>query len=315
MKKNMTNETHVEGLLYQHALEKKTSGENSKNPGTEYIAGTIDIATDDACTNIVSVHYTYVTATTSKGKTNATFGTLQNIIDGTLATVMNEGKEHAAKVRVDSAIGLNEFYSDRSGKEELVSVKRNEGGFIHTTDALTEDEKSRDTFKCDMIITNTVRVEADEDKGTPEKLIIKGAIFDFRNAILPVEFSALNPKAMDYFEGLGATNKEPVFTKVWGHQVSEVIVKTITEESAFGESSVHEVKNTRKDYVITGAATVPYVWDSEDTILASELVEALSNRETYLATLKKRQEEYNASKGNGSATKPAAAPAKGGFNF
>ena len=47
MKKNMTNETHVEGLLYQHALEKKTSGENSKNPGTEYIAGTIDIATDD----------------------------------------------------------------------------------------------------------------------------------------------------------------------------------------------------------------------------------------------------------------------------
>ena len=44
MKKNMNNRSHIEGLLYQHSLELKVSGENSKNPGTEFISGTIEIA-------------------------------------------------------------------------------------------------------------------------------------------------------------------------------------------------------------------------------------------------------------------------------
>ena len=34
MKATMKNTTHIEGLLYQHSLTLKTSGENSKNPGT-----------------------------------------------------------------------------------------------------------------------------------------------------------------------------------------------------------------------------------------------------------------------------------------
>ena len=40
MKATMKNATHIEGLLYQHALTLKTSGENSKNPGTQFISGT-----------------------------------------------------------------------------------------------------------------------------------------------------------------------------------------------------------------------------------------------------------------------------------
>ena len=49
----MKNNTHIEGLLYQHNLTKKESGANSKNPGTVFINGTIDIATDNALTNII----------------------------------------------------------------------------------------------------------------------------------------------------------------------------------------------------------------------------------------------------------------------
>ena len=30
----MKNETHIEGYLYEHTLEFKESGPNSKNPGT-----------------------------------------------------------------------------------------------------------------------------------------------------------------------------------------------------------------------------------------------------------------------------------------
>ena len=315
--KSMINKTHIEGYLYEHALEKKVSGPNSKNPGTEFISGTISIATDDACLNVVPVHFTYTTATTANGKPNATFTTLANIVDGTYKTYMQEGKDGAVKLRVDSAVGLNEFYTDRNGKEELVSAKRNEGGFIHVvTDGLAEDEKIRNTFECDMLITNVRRIEADEEKNLPEKVVVKGAIFDFRKTLMPVEFTALNPNAMNYFESLEASNKNPTFTKVWGRQVSETVVKTITEESAFGDASVREVKSSRKDWVITGAKAEPYLWDDDSTLTANEVNEAGKARELALAAMRQRQEEYKASKGN--AIKPAAAasaPASGTFNF
>ena len=310
--KAMINKSHVEGILYEHDLELKTSGPNSKNPGTQFITGTVSIATDDAGLNIVPVHFTYVTATTAKGGTNATFTTLKNIIDGVIGTQMKDGKDKAGKIRIDSAIGLNEFYTDRNGTEELVSAKRNEGGFVHTCDTLNEDEKTRNTFECDMLITNCRRVEANPDKNIPEKVIVKGAIFDFRKSLLPVEFTALNVNAMNYFEDLGATQANPVFTKVWGRQVSETVVKKTIEESAFGDAAVKETKSSRRDFVITGAAKEPYVWDDESTMTAAELTEAIANREVYLAGVKQRADEYKASKGAAPAN---AAPAAGAFNF
>ena len=311
MKKTMINQTHIEGVLYEHNLEAKVSGENSKNPGTPFIAGTISIATDDAMTNIVPIHFSYVTATFGSGKPNDTYTTLSNIVNGTFGTYMKDGADKAVKLRVDSALGLNEFYTERNGKEELVSAKRNEGGFVHKVDALDEDEKVRNTFKADMVITCVTHMDGDDEKGLPEKCVVKGAIFDFRKSLMPVEFSATNPNAMRYFEGLEASQKNPVFTCIWGRQVSETIVKQIRTESAFGEDEVREVKNTRRDFVITGASKEPYLWDDESSITAVELNEAIQKREVDLAAMKKRQDEYRASK---NAPK-AATPAAGGFNF
>lgn len=310
----LKNECHIEGYLYEHALEKKVSGEKSKNPGTEFISGTISIATDEDILNIVPVHFTYVTALTASGKPNATFATLSNIVDGTYDTVMNGGKDNAAKIRVDSAIGLNEFYSDRNGQEELVSTKRNEGGFVHlVTDGLVDDVKNRNTFKCDMLITNVRHIDADEEKNLPEKAIVRGAIFDFRKSLLPVEFTAVNPGAINYFEGLDASNSNPVFTQIWGRQVSETIVRTITEESAFGDPHVREVKSNRKDWVITGARPEPYEWDDESTLTAAEVNEAGKERELMLAALKQRQDEYKASKNT--VTSKVTIPTNSSFNF
>ena len=312
MAKKFINNTHIAGSLYQHDLTLKVSGENSKNPGTQFISGSIEIATDDAGINIVPIHFTYVTAVTSKGKANDTFNTLKNIIDGVYKSVMTDGASNATKFRIDSAIGLNEFYSDRSGKEELVSVKRNEGGFVHVDNSLSEAENVRNTFDCDIIITNVIHQDADEEKKTPEKAIIKGAIFNFRGDLLPVEFSVLNPNAIAYFEDLGVSTAKPVFTRIKGRQISESITRTVTEESAFGEPSIKEYKSTRKDFVVTWAAKEEYIWDDESTILASELKEAMANREIALAELKKRNDEYKASQGKAPA---AAAPAPGAFNF
>ena len=171
-----------------------------------------------------------------------------------------------------------------------------------------------------MLITGVKHIDADEERGYPEKAIVKGAIFNFRNELLPVEFSTVHPGAISYFEGLDATPGNPVFTRVKGSQISETIIKRIEEESAFGAASVREVKNTRKDFVITWAQTTPYEWDSEGSILVSELKDAIAARETYLATLKKRNDEYKANRGNAlsgaTASKPATtAPATGSFQF
>lgn len=311
MKKNMNNATHIEGYLYEHDLALKESGPNSKNPGTEYIAGTVNIATNEAKDNIVPVHFTYVTATTKQGKPNATFGILKDIIDGKLGSIMGGNVDNPAKLRIDSAIGLNEFYSDRNGQEELVSVKRNEGGFVHTTNSLNDLENNRNTFRVDMLITGVKHIDADEERGYPEKAIVKGAIFNFRNELLPVEFSTVHPGAISYFEGLEASSKNPVFTEVRGEQISETIVKRIEEASAFGGVSVREVKNTRKDWVITWAAEETYEWDSEESITAAEVQKAMADREIALAAMKQQADEWKAKKSAGQT----AAPATGGFNF
>ena len=316
MSKKFINQTHIEGVLYENKLELKESGPNSKNPGTKYIAGTIDIATDDNCINIVPVHFTYVTEKTAKGSANATYSVLMNIIDKKFGTIMENGKDNAVKLRIDSALALNEFYTtDRATNEEvLVSAKRNEGGFVHVTDQLDEKEANRNTFKCDMLITGVSIKEADEERELPEKAIVKGAIFDFRGSLMPVEFSAINPGAISYFEGLDASNQNPTFTQVWGQQVSETITRKIVTESAFGEDSIREVKNTRKDFVITGASKEPYEWDVEGILTAKEVTEAIANRETYLATMKQRQDEYRAAQQQ--ATIPNVVTASNnGFNF
>lgn len=310
MKKAMVNSVHIEGLLYSHSLAAKVTGETSKAPGTPFINGTIDVATDDACTNIVSVHYTYVTPTyTLSGKTNPNYQILMDIIDGKTKSVTANSKEEAQKLRIDSNIGLNEFYSDRNGEETLVSAKRNEGGFIHLVSTLDADEKKRNTFKVDMVITGATHVDADEERQIPEKVTVKGCIFDFRKAILPVEFSVMSEGGMSYFEGLGASTQTPVFTQVWGREISTTVVRERITESAFGEPLVQQIPSSRKDFVITGAASDPYEWDDESTLTAAELKTAITERETYLATIKARQDEYKASQGK------ASAPKSGGFDF
>lgn len=314
MKKNFINSSHVEGYVYEHKLEKKVTGERSKNPGIEYINGTLSIATDDAMTNVVQVHFSYVTESTSKGKPNPSFGTLLNIIEGKIGSVMEHGKDKAGKVRIDSAIGLNEWYDTRTAGNPLISTRRNEGGFVHVTQELNPKENQRATFEVDMVINGFTRKEADPERDVPERGIVKGCIFDFRKSLLPVEFSVLAPDAIDYFESLDSSNKNIIFTKVKGEQISKTVVKKIEEESAFGEASVREVRNTQRDMVITWAQTIPYDWDTEETLLASELSEMISAREVYLADIKKRQDEYQASRGSAFTT-AAPAPAKSEYKF
>lgn len=313
MSKKFINQTHVEGYVYEHRLEKRVSGPNSKNPGTPFIMGTLSIATDNDLLNVIPVHFSYVTEVTSTGRANATYTTLEAIIDGKIGSVMEHGAENAGKVRVDSALGLNEWYDTRTPGTPLVSVKRNEGGFVHLTQELNEDESKRNTFEVDMVITGATRLEEDTERELPERMTLKGCVFDFRNALLPVEFTVLNSAAMDYFEGLAPTSKTPVFTKVRGEQISKTVVRKVEEQGAWGEPSVRETRTSQRDFIVTWALPVSYEWDSEDTIAASELSEFMSTRELYLADLKKRNEESANRRNSNTSTNVTAS--SGGYDF
>ena len=309
------NSERIEGRIYQHDLTvKQVQNQSSDNFGKDFIAGNIEVATDEECLNVIKVHFTYVTPTSKSGSENRTYSVLKKIIDDN-KTIVTVGKDDAMKVRIDTALALNDFYNQN---DELVSAKTNEGGFVTIINELGE-EKERNTFSADMVITGTNHVDADPEKNIEEHVLVRGAIFNFRNDLLPMEFTVKSAEGMKYFEDLGATNAEPVYTKVWGRIESKTTTTTQEVESAFGEAAVRTYKNVSKDWVITGTAKALYDFGDENVLTAEELTKAAQNREVYLADVKKRAEEYKASKA-ASTPAPAAQAATtatktAGFSF
>ena len=155
-----------------------------------------------------------------------------------------------------------------------------------------------------MLINGTREIEADEENGKDGYLVVKGAVFNFRNAILPVEFAVRSEGGMKYFENLDASPSNLVFTKVWGRIVSEQKEIKSVEESAFGEANEKSYTRSFKEWLITGAASETYeiAEDEEAHLKPSEIQTAMTDRNTYLADVKKRSDEYQAQK----AAKPAA---------
>lgn len=306
MKKKFVNEEVIEGYVYQVKLEEKTvQNTSSKNFGKEFINGSVFVATDEDGVNVVEVHYSYVTATTTAGKPNNTYAVLKKLM--TSPTWITDGKEAATKVKLQPAIASNDFY-DREGN--IVEAKRNEGGFATIVNTLNPDIPQRAKFTTDIVITSVQRIEADEEKHIKEDYDeIRGVIFDFRAAIIPVVFRIRNAEGMAYFEDLGASPSEPIFTKVWGRIVSETIKVTYEEKTAFGEPSVRTVERNNKEFLVTGASADIGEFDTDATITRDELIKARQDRETHLAEVKKNQEEYAASKNAGKDFGSNAAPA------
>lgn len=310
------NSEHIEGRIYQHDLVLKTvNNPTSPNNGKEYIGGNIEIAVDEDGLNVIPVHFSYVTEMTASGKKNATYGVLKRIIDEN-RNWTTVGKDEAFKVKIDTALALNDFPAQDG---TMVSVKQNEGGFVSIVNDLC-DESERNTFNVDMLITNVKRTEKDEEKHIDNDFVtVRGAIFNFRNALLPLDFVVKNPDGMKYFEDLGASSAEPVYTRVWGKIDCLTKTTTIQEETAFGEAAVRTYERKTKEWVITGTAKVPYEFGDENILTAEELKTAMQDRETYLAEVKKRAEEYRAQKANSSTTSTTAQPTNaakaGAFSF
>ena len=313
------NTEKIEGYVYStgsnfNQLSERVTGENSKNPGTKYIAGDLDVAVDDTGLNVITIHYTYVTETYKSGQTNNTYTALKRIIDNPDKTWVNGGKDNAFKVQcTGTSIALNDFIAGDGSK---VAAIRNENGFCSIVNELGP-ETERNTFTADMLITKVTHVDADPEKNITEDFTtVSGAIFGYGPVLLPVSFVVRNEMGMNYFENLDATPSKPVFTKVWGRINCMTIKTERTEESAFGEAAVQTYERKSREYVITGTAKVPYDFGDEEVLTAADVNKIM------LAEVEKRYNERQANKAAGgasfnaaAATKAAQAVPEGGFVF
>lgn len=319
--KKVINQEWIEGRIFQHDLVVKTvQNQSSKNFGKEFISGNLEVAVDEEGMNVIPVHFTYVTETTNSGGRNNTFIALKRVIDEGKVWI-TDGKDNAMKVQIsNTALALNDFYPANS--DDLVSLKVNEGGFVTIVNKICDEGIDRHKFKVDMLITSVRRVDP-EDPEENSYVILKGATFNFRNDILPMDFVVRNPEGMNYFENLNATPKTPVYVNLWG-RINSVTKKEKKEDvSAFGESAISYVEKKVKEWVVTGVSPEAYTYGDENILTDMDVTTAMQNREVMLAEKKKQSEEWrasrvaaNASSFNGGAMNAPSTPTnQGGFNF
>lgn len=323
MRTKLINKEKFEGYLYDSKLEVKTvQNKDSANFGKEYIGGSIDILTSEDGMNIVTIKYTYVTPTTSKGAENKTYKTLKQLIDSG-KTVLADGKENATKVKADGvALALNEFYSKRDGEERLVSAKENNGGFITIVTSIEPNEVKRSRFECDMFVNGFKDVDKEDNDGnlTDSYSELSGYVFNFKQDPLPVTFKVRSEAGREYFRGLDINEHNPLFTLMRGtvNSVKKTYKKEI--EVAWGEPEVEEYTSTSREWVVCSSAPEAYpLGDAENGITREDVDNIKAARAKMEAEIKARQDAYEASKaaatdntfGGGTAA-PAKAAA---YNF
>jgi hypothetical protein len=176
-----------------------------------------------------------------------------------------------------------------------------------------------------MLITKVTHVDANPEKNIEADFVtVSGCIFGYGTppVLLPISFVVRNAGGMQHFENLDATNAEPVFTKVWGRVNCNTIKFEKKEESAFGEAAVQTYERKSKEYLITGAAKVPYEFGEDDVLTIEDVNTMSQNRQVMLAEIKKRHDERQANKAAGgvnfdanAVTKNSQAVPAGGFTF
>lgn len=294
------NAVHVEGYVYDINLNLRTSGPNSKNPNTPFINGSIDIATDDSCLNIVTVSFAYVTEFFSKsGKENQSYKLLSGLVAND-RSVKSVGIANAMKVRVDGSIGVVD-YLNREGK--MSHFQEAQGSFIHEINGeLPADEAARNQFSADTILTEVGFNEAETVYS------LKGFVLNFRNDLIPVTFTLNNPKGQQAFDKIGISPESPMMVSLWGSIINTTIAAEVTAEEEdfddWGVAKVETTTTTLRTWQVVGAKTSAAV-PVEDRIEEDDFRKMLTARKERVASEQQRQEEYRASKNAPAATSKA----------
>ena len=301
-KQNFINNVSVRGYVFSHTLQERDS---TRNPGEKIIMGIVNVATDDDALNVVPVNF-FVNEKTKAGKTNATFTNLHQIIAEN--KTYEECGTNAARVRIQGAIDVNDFYG-RDG--QLVTGKRVRGSFLHflnAGEAISSDKVPATSFEADVLLQAAVESESNDGS---DYVSLRGFAFNYRGDILPVTFSVQSEGGKNFFLGEDISAANPYFGKVWGNIKSTVVVSEQEEDSAktaFGAPQVHETSRTFRTWEVVGANVNEGL--GEDTITQAELTQKMGERNARLADLAARtQNQNNTATGRAGFPASAAAPA------
>lgn len=301
-KQNFINNVSVRGYVFSHTLQERDS---TRNPGEKIIMGIVNVATDDDALNVVPVNF-FVNEKTKAGKTNATFANLHQIIAEN--KTYEECGTNAARVRIQGAIDVNDFYG-RDG--QLVTGKRVRGSFLHflnAGEAISSDKVPATSFEADVLLQAAVESESNDGS---DYVSLRGFAFNYRGDVLPVTFSVQSEGGKNFFLGEDISAANPYFGKVWGNIKSTVVVSEQEEDSAktaFGAPQVHETSRTFRTWEVVGANVNEGL--GEDTVTQAELAQKMGERNARLADLAARtQSQNNTAAGRAGFPASAAAPA------
>lgn len=300
MREKFLNKTTVSGYIFNlegstdwDKLQHRVTGENSKNPGQDYISGVISIATDDEALNVVQVHFSFVTPEWGKtGKKNPNYDFLLDLIErqenGTLKT-FEKYKTDAEKITVTGDLSLNEFVDK---EDNFVSVKQLRGTFIGNMSA-------RDTmgafFDLEALVSNVALREVEDGD---DYMNISGYAFNFRNELLPIQLTVRVPGGIQFFENADISNKNPFLGKLSGQVVSNIITvaKDESDLDGFGEAKP-TTRSIRAWDVVSARKTMEF--GEEDDLTLEEMKKLVADRAEHEAEVRKQIEERKAARGDG----------------
>ena len=293
MSKKFVNNVNVAGYVFSMTIQERVS-----RKGVPFISGEIRVATDEDAMNVVPVNLRYVGEywDAAKTKPNQNYTVLKNLI--TTVKTYEEVGNAATRIRISGSAGVNDFVTKEG---EVASPKRVEGSFVHLGDVRNFGA----TFDIDTLITKCVEQEF-EDQDPIDRL--SAYMWNYRKAIMPIDFTVRIPGGKSYFLGEDISSKNPLLTELKGDIVSTIIENTTYVEGAFGDPVAKTTTKSVRGWDVNFASKEPMPFDDESTLTKKELKAMLEEREERIAEVKKNREEYLAQKnGNGFDAAPKVA--------
>lgn len=247
------NGIDMKGRLFAYDLKTR-----DLDKGTA-ITGNIELEVDTNGT-IVKIEV-FAMPTFSSGKRNSTYDILDDIMNGEIPTVKDNG-DAAEWYSVTGDVNVS-YGPDKRNSGEIIRYQKVRGRFLNPN----KKHEYKNRWAIDMLITHVAENEEDPEKNTKRSASVCGYfIDDYNQRLMEVEFKALRPGAIEYFLGLPATYEAPYFVGLWGERI---VAKTVSVKKNAIPGMDDEIRETTKpDWEITGVSPEPYTFGDADVISA-----------------------------------------------
>lgn len=273
-----TNSLTYTGKLYDFDI---TIRDNKKGGG-HMAFGSIQLAITDDLTTIVPLRF-FANSINKNGEPNKLFVFLLDLIKSGATIVDRKEKDTVFELRKKISVeGMPEEFGAHLSMMPRVSSKTGEGvpvlraignfesnsyvnqqdeeittterklGFLMTS----REESLSSTFEADVFLSSALP-RMDKEGNETGDVVLKGMTFDFRDGVVPVEFRASGDGALDYFEGLMAS-EETRMVRLNGREISQVLISesapALTGNSWGKTAAPRQIRTYDKAFVVEGAA-------------------------------------------------------------